>query len=195
MGSRKWLLQFQHPCCKWSPFLWLKKRDIMLLKIHFPNFLVKEWYKHLRILPPPPPLLKLRYKAFDKLRHILPVHEMESTPGPWYSTMAPVPPFTVRIPATFRITSLGEVHPFSFPVSFTPITYKNIETQPSIIKGCMHMWCIARYSLKSFKIHQSRNLFTSSAFKCCQITNLWTLEFPWQSSHDIYCISPTDSDT
>lgn len=47
---------------------------------------------------------------------------MESTPGPWYSTMAPVPPFTVRIPATFRITSLGEVQPDRLPVSFTPIT-------------------------------------------------------------------------
>ena len=30
----------------------------------------------------------------------LPVQEMESTPSPKYSTMAPVPPFTVRIPAT-----------------------------------------------------------------------------------------------
>lgn len=52
----------------------------------------------------------------------LPVQEIESTPGPWYSMMAPVPPFTVRMPATFRITSLGEVQPESLPVSFTPIT-------------------------------------------------------------------------
>lgn len=43
-------------------------------------------------------------------------------PGPWYSTIAPVPPFTVRMPATFKITSLGEVQPESEPVSFTPIT-------------------------------------------------------------------------
>lgn len=35
-----------------------------------------------------------------------PVHEMESTPGPKYSTIAPVPPFTVRIPATFRMISM-----------------------------------------------------------------------------------------
>ena len=35
----------------------------------------------------------------------LPVHEIESIPGPWYSIMAPVPPATVRISATFRITS------------------------------------------------------------------------------------------
>lgn len=50
---------------------------------------------------------------------------MESTPGPWYSTMAPVPPFTVRMPATFKITSLGEVQPERVPVSFTPITLKD----------------------------------------------------------------------
>lgn len=36
--------------------------------------------------------------------------------------MAPVPPLTVRMPATFRITSLGELQPESLPVSFTPIT-------------------------------------------------------------------------
>ena len=36
-----------------------------------------------------------------------PVHEMESTPGPKYSTMAPVPPLTVRMLATLRMTSVG----------------------------------------------------------------------------------------
>lgn len=45
----------------------------------------------------------------------MPVHEMWSTPGPWYSTMAPVPPFTVRMPATFKITSFGLVQPVSLP--------------------------------------------------------------------------------
>ncbi len=52
----------------------------------------------------------------------IPVHEIESTPGPKYSTIAPVPPFTVRMPASFRITSFGLVQPLSLPVSFTPIT-------------------------------------------------------------------------
>lgn len=52
-----------------------------------------------------------------------PVQEMESTPGPKYSTIAPVPPLTVRIPATLRMTSLGEVHPDNSPVSLTPITW------------------------------------------------------------------------
>ena len=37
----------------------------------------------------------------------MPVQERDSTPGPLYSTMAPVPPLTVKIPATFRMTSSG----------------------------------------------------------------------------------------
>ncbi len=53
----------------------------------------------------------------------IPVHEIESTPSPKYSTIAPVPPFTVKIPASFKITSFGEVQPLSLPVSFTPITF------------------------------------------------------------------------
>jgi hypothetical protein len=75
----------------------------------------------------------------------IPVQEMESTPGPKYSTIAPVPPrdqrhkgnsydkqmknylnkclpLTVRMPATLRITSLGDVQPCNFPVNLTPIT-------------------------------------------------------------------------
>jgi len=35
----------------------------------------------------------------------IPVEERELTPGPWYSMIAPVPPFTVRIPATFKMMS------------------------------------------------------------------------------------------
>lgn len=30
----------------------------------------------------------------------MPVADRDSVPGPWYSTMAPVPPFTDRMPAT-----------------------------------------------------------------------------------------------
>ena len=43
--------------------------------------------------------------------------------------MAPVPPFTVSIPATFNITSLGADHPLSFPVSLTPISFGNLSSQ------------------------------------------------------------------
>ena len=50
------------------------------------------------------------------------MQEMVSTPGPKYSTMAPVPPLTVRMPATLQMMSLGEFHLASLPVSFTPIT-------------------------------------------------------------------------
>lgn len=62
-----------------------------------------------------------------------PVQEMESTPGPWYSTMAPVPPFTVRMPATFKMTSLGEVQPDRVPVSFTPITFEEERRKTTMV--------------------------------------------------------------
>ena len=54
---------------------------------------------------------------------------MLSTPGPWYSTMAPVPPLTVRMPATAQMMSLGEPHLESLPVSFTPITLGALSSQ------------------------------------------------------------------
>src|SRR6476660_10202982 len=53
----------------------------------------------------------------------VPVAEMDSVPGPKYSTMAPVPPLTVRIPATLRITSLSAAQPDSVPVRRTPMTF------------------------------------------------------------------------
>ena len=58
-----------------------------------------------------------------------PVQDMDLAPGPKYSTIAPVPPFTVRIPATLRITSLADVQPLSFPVNFTPISLGNFNSQ------------------------------------------------------------------
>ena len=58
-----------------------------------------------------------------------PVAERDCAPSPKYSTIAPVPPFTVRIPATFKITSFGAAQPLSFPVSFTPINLGNFNSQ------------------------------------------------------------------
>ena len=52
-----------------------------------------------------------------------------SAPSPKYSTIHPVPPFTVSIPATFSITSFGAVHPLRRPVSFTPINFGNFNSQ------------------------------------------------------------------
>ena len=53
----------------------------------------------------------------------LPVQLMLVAPSPKYSTMAPVPPFTVSIPATFKITSFGAVHPLNLPVNLIPISF------------------------------------------------------------------------
>ncbi len=59
----------------------------------------------------------------------LPVHDKDSAPSPKYSTIAPVPPFTVKIPATFKITSFGAAQPESLPVNFTPINLGNFSSQ------------------------------------------------------------------
>ena len=59
----------------------------------------------------------------------LPVQDIAIAPSPKYSTIAPVPPLTVRIPATFKITSLGDVQPFNLPVSLTPISFGNFNSQ------------------------------------------------------------------
>jgi len=53
----------------------------------------------------------------------LPVAEIDSVPSPKYSTMAPVPPFTVSSSQTLRITSLGELQPSSLPLRCTPISF------------------------------------------------------------------------
>ena len=50
-----------------------------------------------------------------------PVVDMVFVPSPKYSTIALVAPLTVKISATFKIISLGDVQPLSEPVSFTPI--------------------------------------------------------------------------
>ena len=59
----------------------------------------------------------------------LPVHDRDSAPSPKYSIIYPVPPFTVKIPATFSITSLAEVQPLRLPVNFTPINLGNFNSQ------------------------------------------------------------------
>ena len=63
--------------------------------------------------------------------HIVPfpVQDIDFAPSPKYSTIAPVPPFTVRIPATFKITSFGELQPLKRPVSLTPINLGNFSSQ------------------------------------------------------------------
>ena len=53
----------------------------------------------------------------------LPVHASDAAPGPKYSMIRLVPPLVVRIPASFRITSLGADQPRSSPLSRTPISF------------------------------------------------------------------------
>ena len=58
----------------------------------------------------------------------LPVQLIEEAPSPKYSTIAPVPPFTVRMPATLRMTSFGEAQPLSLPVRRTPMSFGNFSS-------------------------------------------------------------------
>ena len=60
-----------------------------------------------------------------------PVALSEATPSPKYSTIAPVPPFTVSASATRRMTSFGDVQPDSAPVSRTPISLGSVTPQSS----------------------------------------------------------------
>ena len=64
----------------------------------------------------------------------LPVQLIDVAPSPKYSTTASVPPLTVKIPATFKITSFGAVQPFNFPVNLTPINFGifNSQAKPAI---------------------------------------------------------------
>ena len=56
------------------------------------------------------------------------MQEIASAPSPKYSIIAPVPPFTVKIPATFKIISFAAVQPFNFPVNLIPINFGNFNS-------------------------------------------------------------------
>ena len=59
----------------------------------------------------------------------LPVADKDSAPSPKYSTIAPVPPFTVKRPATSKITSFGAAQPDNLPVNLTPINFGIFNSQ------------------------------------------------------------------
>ena len=58
---------------------------------------------------------RIKERTTHPILHIvaIPVQLSVSTPGPKYSTTDPVPPRTVKSPASLRITSFGAVHPLS----------------------------------------------------------------------------------
>ena len=51
----------------------------------------------------------MSHMHFVQSKLTMPVQDRLSVPGPWYSTIAPVPPLTVRIPATLRMMSVDYV--------------------------------------------------------------------------------------
>ncbi len=52
-----------------------------------------------------------------------PVALIDSAPGPKYSMILFVPPFTVRSPHSEVMTSLAAVHPASLPTRWTPMSF------------------------------------------------------------------------
>src|SRR5438132_1648535 len=48
---------------------------------------------------------------------------IDSAPGPKYSTILLDPPFTVKTPQRYVMTSLGDVQPCNVPVRRTPISF------------------------------------------------------------------------
>ena len=68
-----------------------------------------------------------------------PVADKDAAPGPKYSMMAFVPPFTVRIPASFKITSFGDAHPLRLPVSL----HLSVSAFSPPIHTCHHIHCVS----------------------------------------------------
>lgn len=89
---------------------------------------------------------------------------------PKYSTMAPVPPLTVRMPATLRMMSLGAVQPDSWPVSLTPIILGAFSSQ-----GRLAMTSTASAMIPSAMLRPS-NL--------CSGASTYRHRHQWQPSRD-----------
>src|SRR5574341_2528106 len=66
-----------------------------------------------------------------------PVQLIDSAPGPKYSIIAFVPPDTVSLEATYRITSFGDVQPEILPVKCTPMRlgYRSSHGKPAIVSA------------------------------------------------------------
>lgn len=117
-----------------------------------------------------------------------PVHEIASTPGPWYSTMAPVPPLTVKMPATLQMTSLGDVHRDNLPVNRTPITWYHDSGEGCVMTTqaqAATSRLLDRAALDSSSLSLSGGMCTST----CELKYLGGLQLPGEPCHDIYCIS------
>ena len=158
----------------------------------------------------------------------IPVQERECTPGPKYSTIAPVPPFTVKMSATFRMTSFGDVHALISPengkISIVILWYLgltalyrwipyNLQKLEQIKKETQNEpnHCCYRQSV-NFKTEQLPKLNYKASqvrqcllvpVQCCKnythtskmyADNFRTLQLPRNTSHDIYCICPANTD-
>jgi hypothetical protein len=108
----------------------------------------------------------------------MPVQDRLSVPGPWYSTMAPVPPLTVRIPATLRMMSVVAVS-FCASSRVSPVE----DGKP-------------RLSRNDLKIkHTLRRSPAGELASKLDTDDLGGLQLPGETSHDIDGIGTTDTDS
>jgi len=106
-----------------------------------------------------------------------PVQDTLSTPGPRYSTIAPVPPLTDRMPATLQMMSLGELHLLSLPVSFTPMTYRKTPAAPihplrklnQRAFGSLPVWHARRAASAYTKTLVPRNMLAHPCILCLHV--------------------------
>jgi hypothetical protein len=108
----------------------------------------------------------------------IPVHDRFWVPGPWYSTMAPVPPLTVSSPATLRMISGARV---SFGES--------IDSSPS----ATHSELDAK---QGWKRPHTFGSSPSGQFTSKPDTNdLGRLQLPRKTSHDVDGVSTANTDS
>ena len=86
-----------------------------------------------------------------------------SVPGPWYSTMAPVPPLTVRIPATLRIMSVVDV-------------------------SACYPTCSKQLRVRTLGSSPARQLTSQ-----LDTNDLGSFEFPGKAGHDVDSVSTTNT--
>ena len=109
-----------------------------------------------------------------------PVQEMESTPSPKYSTIAPVPPFTVRIPATWRKEGRKEGRK-----SINQSTHRPFHQS---IDSLAHLMLVLNFPITNVPTNKCRYQFVSEqnvhVTKCNRVTKfiLIALLMPWRDS-------------
>lgn len=109
----------------------------------------------------------------------MPVHERLSVPGPWYSTIAPVPPLTVRMPATLRMMSENIIR---------CLLFRHCE---DIRSNSSH--CSSNLVASGKKVHTFGGSPAGQLAGELDTNDLGGLQFPRKTSHDVDGVSTTNT--